>query len=279
MLIKIEVVHARLADEAVGIGGGVLGRDVGEELHRVDVAGDVAAERRVGQLVDRLDERDEAGAVQVRLVGLGLERDRDVLHWLVTLRGEIPGLRVLVLEEVPAVFPVPLREELLLHVLDEVVEAPILAVDRQPREGDPGGGDAERLVDRQRQHLADEARVLDGVLDVDRAVAVERLALHVLVEIDLDRGLLAAARALPPRADADLLDDLAVDRDVGRVVLVRAEVVAQRLPVRGVDDDMDLVEHRDVEHRVRGAPDAAASTRRAASEAVMAARAAGGRGW
>ena len=187
------------------------------------------------------------------LVGLGLERDGNVLDDLVALGGEVPHFGVLVFKEVAAVLAVALGEELLLHVLHQVVEAPVPVVDGQAREGDLGGGDAERLVDREREHLAHEARVLDRVLDVQRAVAVEGLAVDVLVEVDLDRGLFPAARALAARADTHLLDDLPVDRHVGGVVLVGAEVIAQRLPVGGVDHDADLVEHARVEDRVRRA--------------------------
>ena len=124
-------------------------------------------------------------------------------------------------------------EKRLADRLDEGEEPPVLAVDGEPGVRVARRGDAHRLEDQEREPLAQHARVRVRLSITRRLVAVVLLGGHVLVEVDLQPGLLLAARAVAARADPDLGHGDAVDAEVGGVVLVAQVVVAQRLPGRG----------------------------------------------
>ena len=146
---------------------------------------------------------------------------------------EVPGaISRLVVEEDTALLAEAGLKERLADLLDEVVEAPVLAVHVQLRERVAGRCDSHRLEDDEGHPLAQARGVLRHVVEDEPLVAVVLLRGHVAVEVDLEPGLAGVARAGAPRADTDLRDHDAVHAEVRRVVLVEGSP-AQASPSEG----------------------------------------------
>ena len=98
--------------------------------------------------------------------------------------------------------------------------------------------------------LAHVRRVLRVVAQDDRLQPEELLIRRVVVEVDAQSRLDAAAAARAARPDADVPDRLVGPLEIARVHRVIEIVDLQRLPVLRVDRQPDVVEDGVVEERI-----------------------------
>ena len=166
------------------------------------------------------------------------------------------------------------RQEGRLDLLDVDVEAEIRPVHRDGGEAATGGRRTGEGKDLMGQTGVDHRRVLDAVVQGHALHdAAESLAVHVLVEAELERGLgvaLGADESLLPDADLGVCVAVhghpgrepgvdvgewpgeAVPLDLGYQILERAGLVAQGFPVLARDLDGDVQHAFAVEVAVAG---------------------------
>ncbi len=197
--VEVEVVHPVVAHEPVVLRHEVLERHVPHERGNVEAwlqHGRKSRSRRlVGQPHQFLDRPPLLGVALV-LACLGVESFRvgaEVGAHVV----ESPrcALDVVVLEQVPVVLDVALDftedagQEVLVHRLDDRVEADQLVVHVQPRERLARRRHAHPGEQPHRHRFLDARRVLREVVEDDRLEAEEGLVRRVAVEIDAQPGL------------------------------------------------------------------------------------------
>ena len=140
----------------------------------------------------------------------------------------------------------PFFEVVLVHLLDVDVQPPIFVVDVEVHVAGPRRRNV--LADEPQVHeFADEARVLEGVVQVERAVAVDILAVHVTVEFDAKALLFPIHHEearLSFEGQAALGVEHAVDFDIGCNLNFRAVIVEHDAPIirlgKGQPDLVDV---------------------------------------
>ena len=136
--------------------------------------------------------------------------------------------------------------------LDDRVQPGVGAVDVEPGVRFARRLDA-HLGEEQHAHpLVDVGAVGDVVAQHERLESGKFPIGRIAIEVDAQSGLEIAAARIATRTDADVADRLCPPAKVARVVLVRQEVVFERLPVFGVDLEADVVENGVVEEGVGG---------------------------
>ncbi len=171
---------------------------------------------------------------------------------------ELPVVHPLEFVEIPVVLRVfadgakHAREHLLVHRLDDHIEAGVLVVDIEPRVNGARRGNAQPRIERHRDGLVNAGRVLRHVVEHERLQAEKSLRRGVAVEVDAQPGFVRAARAAAARADADVTNGLAIQRQIGRVVGVGLEFGPQLRPVGRMQEQIHTLEVLAGKQRIGG---------------------------